>query len=99
MLAATSANIVVDLGGDSRTSVRVSSSALPPGVRTHSGSFASFASLISQSKLFVWLRLRGRPRGFGLRYPADSGYRQRLCERTHGRALAAERSGDRWKRA
>ena len=52
LLADTGASIVIDEGGDAEERARVQR-ALIPGMRTHSGSFASFASLISQSRLYV----------------------------------------------
>ena len=52
LLVATGAGVIVDQGGDAEERGRVERS-LVPGVRTHSGSFASFASLISQSKLYA----------------------------------------------
>ena len=51
-LAATGARTVIDLGGDPEERAHVERT-LVPGVSTHSGSFASFASLISNSKLYV----------------------------------------------
>jgi ADP-heptose:LPS heptosyltransferase len=52
MLATTGRTVIIDKGGDQRERERVEY-ALTPGVRTHDGSFASFASLISQSRLYV----------------------------------------------
>ncbi len=51
LLAKTGASIVVDKGGDDEERERVEEAAA--GLRTHDGAFASFASLIAQSKLYV----------------------------------------------
>jgi hypothetical protein len=52
VLAETGASILVDKGGTPEEAARVEQ-ALPPGVRSHVGSFAAFAALIRRSKLFV----------------------------------------------
>jgi Glycosyltransferase family 9 (heptosyltransferase) len=52
MLAGTGKSVIVDKGGDDAERRRVEN-ALSPGVRTHDGSFAAFASLIQRSRLFV----------------------------------------------
>lgn len=52
MLAETGRSVVVDLGGDAEERARVVN-ALPPGIQTHDGPFASFAALVRQAKLFV----------------------------------------------
>jgi hypothetical protein len=52
LLAATGAGVLVDLGASAEEGARVER-ALAPGVRTHSGSFASFAAEIARSRLFV----------------------------------------------
>lgn len=51
-LAQTGRSVIIDEGGDEEERQRVHQ-ILIPGVRTHQGSFASFASLIAQSKLYV----------------------------------------------
>ena len=52
MLAETGASLLVDKGGSAAEAERVER-ALPPGARTHQGEFASFATQIERSKLFV----------------------------------------------
>ena len=52
LLANTGHSVIVDEGGDEPERQRVQL-ALPKSMRTHQGSFASFASLIQQSKLYV----------------------------------------------
>jgi hypothetical protein len=52
LLAATGRSVLVDLGGSEEERARVES-ALPPGMRTHLGSFAPFAAQIARSRLFV----------------------------------------------
>jgi len=52
MLAETGASLLVDKGGSAAEAERVER-ALPLGARTHQGEFASFATQIERSKLFV----------------------------------------------
>lgn len=52
VLAETGASLLVDRGGSPEEAARVER-ALPPGARTHQGSFAAFAALVRRSKLFV----------------------------------------------
>lgn len=52
LLAATGASVLVDKGASAEESARVQRS-LQPGMRTHTGAFAPFASEIARSKLFV----------------------------------------------
>jgi hypothetical protein len=51
-LAETGASILVDKGASLEERERVER-ALPPGIRTHDGAFAPFASQIARSKLYV----------------------------------------------
>lgn len=51
-LAVTGATILVDKGGTAAERERVER-AVPPGVQTHEGAFAPFATEIARSKLFV----------------------------------------------
>ncbi len=51
-LATTGASILVDKGGSAEERERVEC-AIRPGMRTHDGAFAPFASRIAQSKLYV----------------------------------------------
>jgi len=51
-LAGTGASVLVDKGGSAEERERVER-AVPPGMRTHDGAFASFAAQIARSKLYV----------------------------------------------
>ena len=52
LLAGTGKSVLIDMGGSAEERTRVEN-ALVPGIHTHDGSFASFASHIQRSELYV----------------------------------------------
>jgi ADP-heptose:LPS heptosyltransferase len=86
MLAGTGASVLVDKGGSAEERERVEG-ALLPGMRTHDGAFALFASQIARSKLYVG-------------YDSAGGHVASACGIpliSIAKGFASERAAARWK--
>jgi hypothetical protein len=83
-LAETGASILVDKGGTDEERVRVER-ALSPGMRTHDGAFAPFASQIARSKLYVGYDSAGQHVASACGVPLISIFKGFVSERMFAR--------------
>jgi hypothetical protein len=83
-LAETGASVLVDKGGDPVERDRVER-AVVPGMRTHDGAFAPFASQIARSKLYVGYDSAGQHVAAAARVPLISVFKGSVSERFFSR--------------
>jgi hypothetical protein len=83
-LAETGASILVDKGGSAEERERVEC-AIRPGMRTHDGTFAPFASQIARSKLYVGYDSAGQHVASAVGVPLISVFKGYVSERFFSR--------------